>query len=60
MSIAYLLSGSNQGDRAGNLQSAISYIRELAGEVMQCSPVFQSSAWGFDHPSLFLNPVAWL
>jgi len=55
MSIAYLLSGSNQGDRPGNLQKAISKIRELAGEITNCSPVFESPSWGFDHPSPFLN-----
>lgn len=55
MSIAYLLSGSNQGDRVGNLEAAITSIGKLAGEIIQCSPVFESPAWGFDHPSPFLN-----
>ncbi|RLD76293.1 MAG: 2-amino-4-hydroxy-6-hydroxymethyldihydropteridine diphosphokinase [Bacteroidetes bacterium] len=55
MSIAYLLSGSNLGDRAGNLQSAITYIGKLAGEIVECSSVFESSSWGFDHPTPFLN-----
>jgi len=55
MSIAYLLSGSNQGDRSKNLQKAVSYLGDLAGEVSKCSPVFESPAWGFDHPTPFLN-----
>lgn len=55
MSIAYLLSGSNQGDRSGNLQKAVSYLRSLAGVVSTCSPVFESPAWGFEHPTPFLN-----
>jgi len=55
MSIAYLLSGSNQGDRIKNLQSAITYINKLAGEIIKCSSIFESPAWGFDHPSPFLN-----
>lgn len=55
MSIAYLLSGSNQGNRSKNLQKAVSYLDDLAGEVSKCSPVFESPAWGFDHPTPFLN-----
>ena len=55
MSIAYLLSGSNQGDRTRNLQDAISYINNLAGKIVECSLLFESPAWGFEHPSAFLN-----
>ncbi len=55
MSIAYLLSGSNQGDRSRNLLDAISNINKMAGEIVECSPLFESPAWGFDHPSPFLN-----
>jgi 2-amino-4-hydroxy-6-hydroxymethyldihydropteridine diphosphokinase len=55
MSIAYLLSGSNEGDRSGNLQKARSHLRNLAGEIRKCSPVFESPAWGFEHPTHFLN-----
>ncbi len=55
MSIAYLLSGSNLGDRAENLQNAITYIGKLGGEIVECSSVFESSSWGFDHPTPFLN-----
>ncbi len=55
MSIAYLLTGSNLGDRAGNLQAAISFIQQRAGKLVQCSPVYESSSWGFEHPTPFLN-----
>lgn len=55
MSIAYLLTGSNQGDRQGYLQQAVSYLNKLAGKVTKCSPVYESPAWGFEHPSPFLN-----
>ena len=55
MSIAYLLSGSNLGDRAANLQSAMSLIREHAGNITVCSPVYESPSWGFEHPVPFLN-----
>jgi len=55
MSIAYLLSGSNQGDRAAILQSANDYISEIAGDILHCSPMFESPPWGFDHPTSFIN-----
>ena len=55
MSIVYLLSGSNLGNRRENLCNAVSAVRQLAGEVTQLSPVYESPAWGFDHPNSFLN-----
>jgi len=55
MSTAYLLTGSNEGDRTGNLQKAVLNLRDLAGNISRCSPVFESPAWGFDHPTPFLN-----
>jgi 2-amino-4-hydroxy-6-hydroxymethyldihydropteridine diphosphokinase len=55
MGIAYLLSGSNEGDRAGYLQSAATYLRKEAGELLECSHIYESASWGFDHPSPFLN-----
>ena len=55
MSIAYLLSGSNQGNRAGILKNALDQINKLAGKVIECSAVYESPSWGFDHPSSFLN-----
>jgi len=55
MSIAYLLSGSNLGDRAANLQSAMALIMEHAGKITGYSAVFESPAWGFEHPAPFLN-----
>lgn len=56
MSIAYLLSGSNLGNRAGNLQRAVSFIQRGAGNI-SCSPVYESPSWGFEHPIPFLNQV---
>jgi 2-amino-4-hydroxy-6-hydroxymethyldihydropteridine diphosphokinase len=55
MAIAFLLSGSNEGDRAGYLQSAATYLQKDAGELLACSHVYESASWGFDHPSPFLN-----
>ncbi|MFC4095070.1 2-amino-4-hydroxy-6-hydroxymethyldihydropteridine diphosphokinase [Euzebyella saccharophila] len=51
---AYLSLGSNLGDTLNNLQSAVFSIQELAGDVQRISPVYQSSAWGFESED-FLN-----
>jgi 2-amino-4-hydroxy-6-hydroxymethyldihydropteridine diphosphokinase len=55
MGIAYLLTGSNEGDRAGYLQSAATQLRQVAGKLLQCSDIYESASWGFEHPSPFLN-----
>ena len=45
---AYLSLGSNLGDKLNNLQDAIFAIHKRLGEVTRISPVYQSSAWGFE------------
>jgi len=55
MSIAYLLSGSNMGDRREYLCNAEKAIAQSAGVIMETSPVYESPAWGFEHPTAFLN-----
>jgi 2-amino-4-hydroxy-6-hydroxymethyldihydropteridine diphosphokinase len=55
MSVVYLLTGSNQGNRKQNLYRAVHALNEFAGEVSQVSSIYESPAWGFDHPDDFLN-----
>jgi 2-amino-4-hydroxy-6-hydroxymethyldihydropteridine diphosphokinase len=51
---AYLLLGSNLGDRYQNLQSAISMIGQIAGSVVRSSSVYQTAAWGnADQPDFY-------
>ena len=45
---AYLSLGSNLGDKLNNLQDAIFAIHEHLGQVTEISPVYESSAWGFE------------
>ena len=52
---AYLLTGSNLGDRAARLQEAADRIGSLAGDILKRSPVYETPPWGFDHPIAFLN-----
>lgn len=49
----HLSLGSNIGDKLNNLQDAIFAIHQTAGEVFQISPVYQSSAWGFEAEDFF-------
>jgi 2-amino-4-hydroxy-6-hydroxymethyldihydropteridine diphosphokinase len=53
---AYLALGSNLGDRAENLQSAISFLR-LKAKVITCSAVYETPPWGYEEQPKFLNQV---
>ncbi|HSG68686.1 MAG TPA: 2-amino-4-hydroxy-6-hydroxymethyldihydropteridine diphosphokinase [Bacteroidales bacterium] len=55
MSIAYLLTGSNLGNRWQHICDALANIGKTTGEISAISPVYQSPAWGFSHPAPFLN-----
>lgn len=53
--MAYLLLGTNLGNRAYNLQHAITVIDSTIGEVFAKSGIYETDAWGkTDQPS-FLN-----
>lgn len=45
---AYLSLGSNIGDRLNHLQDAVFAIQDTIGDVQKISPIYQSSAWGFE------------
>lgn len=52
----YLMSGSNQGNRAALLQSAIDALESyIPVEDLQCSAVFETAAWGLEEQPAFLN-----
>ncbi len=53
--IAYLHTGSNEGDRLRNLEVAQSHIERLAGAVVARSPVYETAAWGVEDQPDFLN-----
>lgn len=52
--IVYLSLGSNLGDRLNHLQDGIFAIENTVGNIQRISPVYQSSAWGFEADD-FLN-----
>ncbi|MCK4306743.1 2-amino-4-hydroxy-6-hydroxymethyldihydropteridine diphosphokinase [candidate division WOR-3 bacterium] len=56
MQNVYLGFGSNIGDRLGNIISAISKLLSCAN-LKTCSSVWETSPWGLQEQSLFLNCV---
>jgi 2-amino-4-hydroxy-6-hydroxymethyldihydropteridine diphosphokinase len=56
MPIVYLAVGSNLGDRSGNLIAAVRNLEPLAN-VLKCSPVYETSPWGYEDQPDYLNQV---
>ena len=53
--VAYLLLGSNLGDRAALLHAAQAYLAATAGEVVAASALYETAAWGREDQPAFLN-----
>ncbi len=57
MNFAYILLGTNLGDKITNIETAIEKISSLCGKVSTRSALYETSPWGIlDQPS-FLNQV---
>ena len=52
---AYLLTGTNIGDREENLQKARVLITEHCGKLDKFSAIYETAAWGMTDQSSFLN-----
>jgi 2-amino-4-hydroxy-6-hydroxymethyldihydropteridine diphosphokinase len=52
---AYLLLGSNQGDRQTTIHRAVALLNHEAGTVQQCSKLYETAAWGNTDQPGFLN-----
>jgi 2-amino-4-hydroxy-6-hydroxymethyldihydropteridine diphosphokinase len=57
MKIAYLGLGSNLGDRKKYLDAATEMIGEQVGEILLCSGVYETAAWGVDDQPNYYNQV---
>lgn len=57
MNLAYLLLGSNLGDRFANIANAIAYIHSSCGKVLKTSSLYETEAWGFNTENKFINQV---
>ena len=55
MLVAYLLLGSNVGDRAAWLAHGRTYLTEKAGRLLAQSKVYETEAWGLRDQPPFLN-----
>ena len=55
MHVAYLLTGSNLGDRLDQLQKAAKELDIHAGKVIKASSVFETEAWGKEGLPTHLN-----
>ncbi len=52
---AYLLLGSNLGNRTANLQQAIELLTKSCGNIIDQSSVYETEAWGMKEQQSFLN-----
>lgn len=53
--VAYLLLGSNMGDRDSNLSTAIALINKEIGNVFAVSSIYETAPWGKTDQPGFLN-----
>ncbi len=57
LTTAYLLLGSNEGDRREWLKKAIAGIEAACGHIVNTSSVYETAAWGITDQADFLNMV---
>ncbi len=55
--IAYLLLGSNLGNRMQVLENAASHIKNKIGDISVYSSIYETLAWGIEDQPAFLNQV---
>jgi 2-amino-4-hydroxy-6-hydroxymethyldihydropteridine diphosphokinase len=55
MNKAYLLTGSNIGDRGQNLATALELIAVECGSIFKASSLYETAAWGKTDQAAFLN-----
>ena len=55
--LAYLLLGTNLGDRAARLARARASLAASAGELVAASAIYETAAWGLEDQPDYLNQV---
>ena len=59
MNTAYLLAGSNMGDRTAYLQLSTKIIEEQCGSIIARSHIYETAAWGVtDQPTFYNQALA--
>jgi 2-amino-4-hydroxy-6-hydroxymethyldihydropteridine diphosphokinase len=57
MHTAYILTGTNLGNRINNLQKAVQLIEQFCGKIISASSIYETAAWGLTEQPDFLNQV---
>ena len=57
MNTAYLLTGSNMGERKEYLQIANNLVEQRCGKIVQQSAIYETEPWGLLEQPAFLNQV---
>ena len=57
MNNAYILLGTNIGDKTGNLKTACDKITAHCGTILSHSAIYETSPWGIEDQPSFLNRV---
>jgi 2-amino-4-hydroxy-6-hydroxymethyldihydropteridine diphosphokinase len=60
MNLAYLITGSNLGDKLNNLQQAQLAIQTRCGHVLKKSGIYETAAWGKTNQPSFYNQVIFI
>lgn len=60
MQNAYLLIGSNLGNKAEQLEKAVHYIEQECGQIVKCSALYETAPWGYTDQPAFMNQAIWL
>jgi 2-amino-4-hydroxy-6-hydroxymethyldihydropteridine diphosphokinase len=55
MNRAFILTGSNMGDREGQLKTAKQLLQQECGDILSASSVYETAAWGKTDQPAFLN-----
>jgi len=60
MQNAYLLIGSNLGNKAEQLSTAVHYIQQECGQIVKQSAFYETAPWGFTDQPSFINQALWI
>ncbi len=60
MNTAYILLGTNLGNKTENIQAAFKEISSRCGTIVRSSGLYETSPWGITEQSFFLNCVVQL
>jgi 2-amino-4-hydroxy-6-hydroxymethyldihydropteridine diphosphokinase len=55
MALVYVLLGTNLGERTLNLYQARQWIQKKLGNILRCSSIHETKAWGYDSENVYFN-----